>query len=287
VLAVHVLVAPVAYVLRILCGIRFIVCVHADEIYRPRRLVRWVLGRADRVVGVTEHSKQLAVRAGATAERIEIVPNGANLPERAQEPARVSDTSPGSRVVLTVSRLAQLYKGHDTMIRSLPLVAAQVPAVEYVVIGDGPWLGYLRDLSESLGVKTRVRFLGRVTDELRDEWFARCDVFVMLSREHPLEGAGEGMGIAFLEASARGKPIVAARSGGAVDAVRDGVSGVLVAPGSVLEAAEAVIHLLENPSEAVRLGEEGRRRIEECFTWAKATERMERVLDRVLQEPRA
>lgn len=134
----------------------------------------------------------------------------------------------GKLTFLTVGRLVER-KGVDTMLRCLAILAADLPPWHYVVVGSGPYRPYLERLTDELGLQDRVTFTGFVADEALPAYYTLCDVFAMPNRE--VVGAGvsiEGFGIVFLEAAACGKPVIAGRSGGAVDAVVDGVSGYCV-----------------------------------------------------------
>jgi phosphatidylinositol alpha-1,6-mannosyltransferase len=179
--------------------------------------------------------------------------------------------------VLTISRLEDRYKGHDVMLRALPLIRAKVPEVQWVVIGDGTLRPGLEHLARAVGVDDAVRFLGAVSDAERDEWLRRATVFVMVSRL-PADGyAGEGFGIVYLEANARGIPAVAANVGGAVDAVVDGETGLLVDPTDHLAVADALTRLLTDPEEARRLGGQGAARAQE-FAWPRISRQIEDLL---------
>jgi phosphatidyl-myo-inositol dimannoside synthase len=89
--------------------------------------------------------------------------------------------------------------------------------------------------------------------------------------------AGEGFGIAYLEAGAYGKPVVAGNVGGALDAVLDGETGLLVDPLDPLAVADAIVALLRDDALAERLGAAGRRRAEQN-TWPLVAARVQREL---------
>ena len=88
----------------------------------------------------------------------------------------------------------------------------------------------------------------------------------------------EGFGIVFLEAAATGKPAVAGRSGGADEAIVDGVTGVLVEGREPKAVALAIAGLLRDPGAMARMGAAGRARIEEGFTWPKRTQQLAGIL---------
>lgn len=184
----------------------------------------------------------------------------------------------GKRVILTVARLDQR-KGHDTVLRALARLPD--PDVVYLIVGRGREEARLRALASACGVVDRVRFAGFVPDADLPAVYNLCDVFAMPNRVTEgtdLSGDIEGFGISFVEAGACGKPVVAGRSGGAVEAVVDGQTGLLVDPHSDREVAEALRRLLNDPAEARRLGEAGRRRAETLFDWEALAGQLEEFL---------
>ena len=177
------------------------------------------------------------------------------LPDRV---CAIANGLAGRKVLLTVGRLVAR-KGHDTVIRALPLIARDVPEVHYLVVGDGPNRKNLRRLSQTTGVSDRVTFCGSVPDSDLPSYYRIAHVFIMVSRRIESRGDVEGFGIVYLEANAAGLPAIAACGCGATDAVTEGVNGLLVRDAeSPAEAAQAAIKLLTNPQLAGRLAESAR-----------------------------
>lgn len=186
----------------------------------------------------------------------------------------------GKRVLLTVARLDRR-KGHDAVIRALARLRATHPDLVYLIAGRGREEPRLRALAESCGVADRVRFAGFVPDADLPAIYALCDIFAMPNRTTEgtaLAGDIEGFGISFVEAGACGRPVIAGRSGGAVEAVLDGQTGLLVDPLSDGQVAEALRRLLDDPGLARRLGEAGRRRAEALFDWDLLAKQIEAIL---------
>jgi phosphatidylinositol alpha-1,6-mannosyltransferase len=183
---------------------------------------------------------------------------------------------------VTVARMQERYKGHDVLVRALALVRAKVPQVQWVVIGDGSLRAGVEQLTDAYGVADAARFLGAVSDEERDSWLARSQLLAMPSRLPAGGFAGEGFGIAFLEAAAHGRPVVAGNVGGATDAVIDGVTGLLVDPCDQLAVAEAITRLLLDPGLAERLGRAGRERAE-SLAWPLIAARVQALLLELLE----
>jgi phosphatidyl-myo-inositol dimannoside synthase len=223
------------------------------------------------VVAVSSYTAGLIAVTSVAPADLRLIPPGVDLP---QNPAPERQERP---TLLTIARLRDEYKGHDVLIRALALVRADVPDVELVVIGDGPLRGKLEALADAAGVSEAVRFLGTVTDEERDRWLRRTDVFAMPSRL-PADGrAGEGFGIVYLEAAAYGKPVVAGNVAGALDAVADGETGLLVDPTDARALADALTRLLRDRELALRMGSAGAER-SKGFSWPLIAARLEAVL---------
>ena len=171
----------------------------------------------------------------------------------------------GKRVLYTVGRLDER-KGHDLVIRALPSIIRQVPNVIYLIGGEGPHLSKLKQLVRELDLQDYVRFCGFIEPEDILAFHHAGDVFVMPNRILP-DGDTEGFGIVFLEAGATGRPVIGGRAGGAVDAIVDGTTGLLVDPYSHEELVEKTITLLKNEELAIKLGEKARNRAWNEFRW--------------------
>lgn len=178
----------------------------------------------------------------------------------------------GEPVLLTVARLAasERYKGVDDVIKALPAIAAAVPAVRYVLIGDGDDRPYLESLARELGVSDRIRFAGEVGVGELAAAYRNASLFVMPS-------AKEGFGVVFLEAGFFGLASIGTRSGGIPEVVTD-ESGVLVEYGNVEQLASSVIDLLMNPQKRAQLGGAARARINTCFSYTALRNRLGHLL---------
>ena len=85
-------------------------------------------------------------------------------------------------------------------------------------------------------------------------------------------------GIVYLEANNFKKPVIAGRTGGAVEAVEDGVNGILVNPDDFQDISRAIVKLLKNKEFAAQLGQNGYKRNEECFCWSIQAQKLEDLL---------
>src|SRR5690606_39813874 len=131
-------------------------------------------------------------------------------------------------------------------LRAMTEIARKSPDAVLDVLGGGPYRRPLEGLARHHGATDRLIFTGRIPAEEIVDHHRMADVFAMPCRTR---GGGldvEGLGIVYLEASACGVPVVAGRSGGAPETVRDGRTGLVVDGTSQGEVADAVAGLLED-----------------------------------------
>ncbi|MCL3993660.1 glycosyltransferase family 4 protein [Streptomyces lavenduligriseus] len=181
-------------------------------------------------------------------------------------------------VVVCVSRLVPR-KGQDTLIRAMPRILAAEPDTVLLIVGGGPYERDLRRLARETGVAGSVRFTGAVPWSELPAHYGAGDVFAMPCRTRRGGLDVEGLGIVYLEASATGLPVVAGDSGGAPDAVLDGETGWVVRGGEPAEAADRIVTLLQDAGLRRRMGERGRRWVEEKWRWDLLAENLRTLLD--------
>jgi phosphatidylinositol alpha-1,6-mannosyltransferase len=162
-------------------------------------------------------------------------------------------------------------KGIDSVIEVLPDILKDVPDLFYVVIGGGDLQARLEELAQESPARGRIVFIGKLRLEQLKHYYSRSDIFVMPSRQ-------EGFGVVFLEAMALGKPVVAGNHGGAPEIVQDGVTGFLVNPDDHEALTDRLSRLLQDEPLRRKMGDAGRRRVEENYTFARFEERLMHIL---------
>ena len=226
---------------------------------------------ADRIIAISNYTKHLLVKQGIEAGKIYILYGGVDLDEFKDKIVREELIDKyrlkGRQVILTVARLDD-YKGVDKVINALPRVLKKFPQVFYLVVGDGPDKKRLKGLVSTLGLIDRVRFAGRLPREEVIGLMKVCEIFIMATRPIIHRGEVEGFGIVFVEAGALGKPVIGGISGGTVEAIKDGVTGLLVEPESTEDISNALLKLLKDTDFARQLGENGRKRVEGELNWS-------------------
>lgn len=155
-----------------------------------------------------------------------------------------------------VARLVPI-KNHAVFLRAAKLVCGSLPAARFLIVGDGPERRGLEALTEQLGLKGRVIFLGFRDDLPRI--YADCDATVLSSDN-------EGMPVALIESLAAATPAVATDVGETREVIRDGESGFVVPPSDPEALAAALLELLRSPERAKQMGLAGRRHVYPRFS---------------------
>jgi phosphatidylinositol alpha-1,6-mannosyltransferase len=210
--------------------------------------------------------------------RIHTVPLGADpsrfRPGLEQAAVRARYNLDGRRWLLSVARLTP-HKGIDAAIRMMAELKSMYPDLGYLVVGSGEQLSALEELCRRLRVDDRVRFLTEVSDEELPAIYNCAEVYVGLSRV--MENRVEGFGISLVEASASAVPVVATRTGGIADAVREEETGLLIDADEPHQLMSALRRLLDDRALAVRLGTQGRRAVETYYNWGRVAAELARL----------
>ena len=252
-------------------GIPAVVWVRGEGEYRlrasrrMRALAPWVWANA-RGVMVQSEANRVALLAelgdsapgarDAVAGKLEVVPNGLDLPQTV--------APPGGRV-LTVGRLIP-DKGMDVVVDAVAGIQGLL-----TLAGEGPERSRLESRARQHGLD--ARFTGFVPRGRLDALYREAWVVVLAARR------GEGLPNAVLEAFAHGRPVVATPVAGVRDLVVDGVNGLLVPSDDPLALRDALARLAHERGLAERLGRAGRETAE-AFAWSRVRPRLETLLER-------
>ncbi|MCV2491335.1 glycosyltransferase family 4 protein [Geodermatophilus sp. YIM 151500] len=184
----------------------------------------------------------------------------------------------GATVVVCVSRLVAR-KGQDVLVAGWPRVLDRHPGARLLLVGGGPAEASLRRAVTERGLAGSVVLTGPVPHVELPEHYAAGDVFAMPCRTRRAGLDVEGLGMVYLEAAACGLPVVAGTSGGAPEAVDDGVTGHVVDPRSPSAVATAIAGLLDDPETARAMGAAGRSWVERRWSWTTIAATFADLLD--------
>ncbi|MFA7245152.1 MAG: glycosyltransferase family 4 protein [Candidatus Magasanikbacteria bacterium] len=166
-------------------------------------------------------------------------------------------------------------KGIDRTIEALQNIDKnKYPNINFVIAGSGPDENYLKNISKD----ERIKFVGKINDTEKWQLLATSDVFVMPARN--IAGDFEGFGIVYLEANLAGLPVIACNTGGVSDAVINNETGLLLENDDTENIKNAIIKFYENKDWSRSLGEKGKTRAKNDFTWEKQTKQIFEIINK-------
>jgi len=268
----------VAAVLAFLLRKKF--CFHLHDIVNSdhfsainRRLIVTLANRAHAVVANSQATAEAYRKNGGKVHLVTVIPNGFDVARfqpgfESPSPEPLNRVPKGDFPVVGLFGRISRWKGQHVLIKAL----AELPGVHGLIVGealftdeDRIYSDELRKLAVDLGVADRIHFTG----------FRRDIVPLLLSVDLVVHcsTAPEPFGRVIVEAMLAGRPVIAAKAGGAIEIVKDNQTGLLVEPCNSDALATAIQKLLENRELAAQLGRAAKRDAEERFS-----------LDRILRQ---
>jgi len=248
------------------------------ELYR--RLDLLLLRAFRRVLAVSGPVRRELIAAGLRPERVRVVHGALDLADflaqvdsDADGVRRSLSIDPGCPLISFAARLSP-EKGHAFFLRAARKVLDHRPEARFLVIGEGPLRSELERTASALSLDEGLRFLGFRTD---------VATLISISDLVVLPSVKEGLPDVLLEAAALAKPVIASQVGGIPEIVRHGVTGLLVPPADPEALAEAVLHLIDRPDEAQRMGARGREVVTHEFSVDRMARRVAAVYDELME----
>lgn len=253
-----------ARMIQIRTGIPYIATCHG---YFKRRLGRRLFPAwGDKTIAISQGvADHLAQDFKVSAERIVTVNNGVDLEELDQAYSNYDPQAaklafgfkPDEPVVGIIARLVA-DKGHEYLLRTLPLLEKEFPKIRILIVGDGRHMPFLKNLMRELKQEKRVVFTGNLKDV--GPALAALDIFALPAVWR------EGFGLSIVEAMACRKPVIVSNIWSLNSLIQSGETGILIEPKQEKPLAEAIRFLLLHPEEGQRMGNSARRMVEKQFT---------------------
>lgn len=234
--------------------------------------IKLFLGHADAIISPSRELHEKSAATGIDAKRNFYIPNGVDAEKfRPGSGFGVIDKDYGldpARPVIVCPRRLEPKNGVEYFIRAIPLVRAEIPDVQFLIVGGGfpDERKRFEALLREAGQGHDVFFTGNVPNSAMPKFYA-------LSTIAALPSLMEATSISGLEAMASGLPLVGTNVGGIPEIIEDGESGLLVEPRSPEQLASAFLRLLRDPSLRAQLGTGARRRVEAVFAWPEIARR--------------
>ena len=237
-----------------------------------KKIEKQAFRQADAIVVNAEAVKKYLVENEISAGKIKIIYNGLDL-ERLTP--KISDRvvncinfnlpkNENIKFVTLVANLRHTVKNQPMFLRSAQKVLQKFPETHFILAGEGELTESLQNLANELGIIEKTHFIGRCTN---------IPELLSISFAGVLTSSAEGFSNSILEYMSARLPVVATNVGGASEAVIIGETGFLVESDDDEAMANQIIRLLQNPEKARKMGESGRKVVEEKFSCAAQLEK--------------
>lgn len=226
-------------------------------------LLKHNLSVPDCVCSTSQAMAEAMYKILPVTEKTQITPFGIDVRNFVPQQKNKID---GKLVIGTIKRLHSLYgvdvliKAFSILLNSLPLSQREQNATTLMIVGGGPDQQILQDLAKCCGVADAVNFVGEVPHSSVSEYLGKMDIFCALSRS-------ESFGVAVLEASSCGVPVVVSNVGGLPEVVVDGVTGFIVPPDDPVSAADKIHSLIADAQLRESMGRKGREFVIDNYDW--------------------
>jgi glycogen(starch) synthase len=284
------LVAPAAVILKHLYRLPLLATIHSmeqgrrnglhDDLQRHIHSVEWFLTyEAWRVAVCSQFMKRESVSLfNLPEEKVDITPNGVNPSEwrgTAFPVDRSRYASPQEKIVLYVGRMVY-EKGPQVLLEAATRLANRTD-VKFIFVGEGPIKPQLLVRAREAGLGNKTFFTGFIEDKELKLLYQLADVIVFPSLYEPF-------GIVALEGLASKKPVIASNVGGFSEIIKHGETGILVPPNNPDSLASAILKLVVSPDYCRNIGDNGRRIVEEQYSWQKIAKKTLEIYNRIWRD---
>ncbi|MCS6791882.1 MAG: glycosyltransferase family 4 protein [Oscillatoriaceae bacterium SKYG93] len=271
---------------RLACHITGIPCLFTvqgwsftDGVPEPNRTLHMVIEKmvaplAEKIICVSEYDRMIGIKSGMPSSRLQVIHNG--VPDIPYE-LRANPGAPTSPIRIVMVARFDRQKDHVTLLRAFKEISKSQLDLCLDLCGEGPNLQNIQKLVVKMGLAERVNFLGYRTDI--PQILAKAHIFTLISN-------WEGFPLSIVEAMRAGLPVVVSKVGGASEAVVEGQTGYCVPRGDFDLLRDRLIKLVEQAELREKMGNLGRQRYEEKFTFERMFERTLNIYYQVIVESR-
>jgi len=236
--------------------------------------VKYALRKADLITCDAEHMKEAMERFGAASDKIKVINFGIDTkrfsPGEKDQKLKEKIGLSGYKIVISLRNLEPVYD-IETLIKAIPTILKQIPKTKFILFGRGSQEEEFKKLSEQLGVKDSIQFLGWASNEELPKYLRTADVYVSTSL------SDGGIASSTAEAMACGLPVVITDVADNKRWVEDGGNGFLIPTKDSRLLAQKIIYLLRNENIRRKFGDRNRRIIEERNDYYKEMAKMEEI----------
>jgi 1,4-alpha-glucan branching enzyme len=251
--------------------------IHSELQYEINQKEWELTYEADHVIVCSEYMQnELESIFSIPSEKLSIIANGVDF-ELIKPKSSSNSIQPNDAfTIFSVGRMVR-EKGYQTVINAAAMLKERNVNIRFVIAGKGPMLETYRNQVRERQLESHVWFLGFISDEERNDWFARCDATIFPSLYEPF-------GIVALEGLAAGKATIVSDTGGLSGIIRHEENGVKFYPGNEESLVTQVLYLYNHPIVREALATQGLRDVKTRFDWGTIAEQTEKEIDKCLGE---
>jgi len=235
-----------------------------------RFMIKRALNRADYITATSAYLKKAVMKLNKNIKDIEVIPFGIDI-----DLFEYREREPADEIIIGIVKSLRPNYGIDILIRAFARLKSRYGNIRLKIAGRGESEPDYKNLVRELGIEGSVEFLGFVDHSYLSELLSTFDIFVMPSIE-------ESFGVAALEASATGLPVVASRVGGVPEVIEDNITGLLVESKNVEELTAMLDKLIGDPRLRLEMGRAGRKFVEEKYVWSNNLLSMKSLYEKIL-----
>ncbi len=239
-----------------------------------RAFIRRVLESADHITATSQLLRGVAEKLlPRIADKITIIPFGVRVLESFRPPP------PLLPIRLCFIKAHKYKYGPDILLQAMTTVVKAIPSIQLSIAGVGELTPLLRKMTTELNLDGNVEFVGSIDNAKIYDFVQEHHLMVM-----PSVMESESFGVAVLEASICGRPVIASEIGGVPEVLVDGKTGLLVPPADASKLAEAIIKLATNPELCAQMGRDGHSFVSKRYDWEDSLDAMVELYGRMIKE---
>ncbi len=237
-----------------------------------RMWLKYVFKKSTHITATSKFLANAVLKLRPSAEKdLSVIPFGVELPDSCEQ------LSESGSIRLCFIKMHKLKYGPDVLLKAMVKVIKVIPDISLSMAGEGEMTPKLIKMVEELGIKKNVDFTGFIPNNEIYSFIMKHDIMVM-----PSVMDSESFGVAVIEASACGRPVIASKVGGVHEVLIDDKTGILVPPNDVEKLAEAIIKLAQNADMRNKMGKQGYDFVKKNYSWDCSLDQMVNLYERLI-----
>ncbi|WP_312092180.1 glycosyltransferase [Niallia sp.] len=239
---------------------------------------RQLVHAADSLIVCSEYMQNAVMNIFEVEQsKIHVIPNGVESTQI--ETVSIAPLEPfyldnNKKIIFAMGRMVK-EKGFGTLLEAAKKLLNKRSDLHFIIAGVGPMYDEYQKFIERNQLSESIRLIGYLQEEQKNAFYAHSDIVVIPSSYEPF-------GIVALESLIFAIPTIVSRTGGLKGIIQDNETGLFMEPNNADNLVKNIEYLLENPSIAKEIGENGKKLVSKLFSWNRIGEETKRVFDELL-----